>query len=94
MPADNIVVSGKFTANSYTVTYMVDGVQQGEVETYNFGDSITLRAEPTKTGYSFGGWKIENSSTAPLGPWSCRLMLLPTSCDQPAMAASSISRSL
>lgn len=40
----------------HTLTYMVDGVQEGEVETYNYGDALSKRPDPTREGYAFGGW--------------------------------------
>ena len=55
MPAENVTVTGSFTVNKYTLTYMVDG----EVyKTYEiaYGSSITPEAEPTKEGYTFSGW--------------------------------------
>ena len=34
MPANDIVVEGSFKVNTYTVTYMVDGEQYGDVDSY------------------------------------------------------------
>ncbi|MGN1301881.1 MAG: InlB B-repeat-containing protein, partial [Clostridia bacterium] len=48
-----------------TVTYYVDGVQYGEVETYNYGDALTQREEPTRTGYRFSGWDKTLPATMP-----------------------------
>ena len=45
-----------FDINSYKVTYRVDGEEYGEVEFYEYGEVITPREEPTKTGYKFSGW--------------------------------------
>ena len=46
-----------YARNSYTVTYMVDGKQSGKVETYKFGESVSVRPAPTaKKGYTFVGW--------------------------------------
>ncbi|MBS5224256.1 MAG: InlB B-repeat-containing protein, partial [Lactobacillus gasseri] len=56
MPAENIVVEGHFKINSYTVTYKVDDQLYGKVDTYKFGEDVTLRDAPTKEGYTFSGW--------------------------------------
>ena len=56
MPAENVVIEGSFHVNSYTVTYKVDGVITGEVETYEYGTAVKLRSEPIKEGHKFGGW--------------------------------------
>lgn len=55
MPANDVTVTGSFTVNSYTLTYMVDGkvYKTSEVD---YGTTITPEAAPTKTGYSFSGW--------------------------------------
>jgi len=55
MPAMDVVVTGSFSINSYTLTYIVDG------EVYNtytvvYGTAITPEEEPTKEGYTFSGW--------------------------------------
>lgn len=57
-----------YTAEGYTITYKIDGEQYGNVESKNFGDSITLRSEPSKTGYTFSGWtiKVDGSEVASL----------------------------
>ncbi len=55
MPAHDVEVTGSFTINSYTLTYIVDG----EVyKTYfvEYGTALTPEAEPTKEGYTFSGW--------------------------------------
>ena len=41
----------------YTVTYFVDGEQYGEVESYYYGDAVTMRDAPTApVGMTFSGW--------------------------------------
>jgi uncharacterized repeat protein (TIGR02543 family) len=55
MPAGNIEITGSFSINSYTVTYLVDG-EEYETITYTYGAEVTPLAEPTKTGYTFSGW--------------------------------------
>ena len=55
MPAENITVTGTFTVNNYTVTYMVDGKKYKTVSV-PYGAKIPAMEEPTKAGYTFSGW--------------------------------------
>ena len=57
MPAQDVTATAQFTINSYTLTYMVDGQVYGTPETLEYGATITPKAEPTREGYSFSGWK-------------------------------------
>ena len=60
MPAENIVIKGTFSINSYTITFMIDG-EVYEVMELNYGAEIKLPDVPIKEGYVFGGW--ENAPT-------------------------------
>ncbi|MBR2194745.1 MAG: InlB B-repeat-containing protein [Salinivirgaceae bacterium] len=53
---DNTSLTANFAINNHTITYMVDGAVSGQVETYNYGETITLRTKPSKEGYTFAGW--------------------------------------
>ena len=55
MPAEDVVVTGSFTANKYKLIYMVDG---SEYRVYNIecGSVITPEPAPFKDGYEFSGW--------------------------------------
>jgi len=55
MPANDVVITGTFSDNSYKLTYMVDGevFKSSHVE---FGSAITPETPPTKEGYTFSGW--------------------------------------
>ena len=55
MPAEDIIVTGSFVRNTYTITYMVDSVVYA-TDSITYGDTITLLAEPTQEGYTFSGW--------------------------------------
>ena len=55
MPANDIVISGSFNVNYYTITYMVDGVAYDSV-TVAYGSEITLIAAPEREDYIFSGW--------------------------------------
>ena len=63
MPDYNITVSGSFNANTYTITYYVDGKPYDNPQSVEFGETITPMNQPTKDGYTFSGWvwyKVEN----------------------------------
>jgi hypothetical protein len=66
MPAEDVTITAKWKVNKYTITYKVDGEIYGEVETYDFGTEISIRPVPSKEGYTFSGWNIEEfPSTMP-----------------------------
>ena len=55
MPAHDVTVTGSFSVNSYTLTYVVDDevYKTYEVE---YGTEIIPEEAPQKTGYTFSGW--------------------------------------
>ena len=55
MPAMDVVISGSFTVNYYTITYMVDG-ETYQTQQVEYGTYVETIAEPTKKGYTFSGW--------------------------------------
>ena len=63
MPDHNLVISGSYIKNKYTITYKVDGeiIQTDEVE---FEAAITAAPAPEKEGFTFNGWKL-NYTTMP-----------------------------
>ena len=63
MPASDVEISGTFTINSYTLTYIVNG-EVYETITLDYGADIELLLEPTKAGYTFSGWS-EAPATMP-----------------------------
>ena len=56
MPAHDVIVTGTFSENSYTLTYVIDG-EIFQTETIVFGATINPPTAPEKEGYSFSGWK-------------------------------------
>ncbi len=56
MPAGGATVKAKWTINQYTVTYKLDNGENDIVQTYDYNADVTAPADPTKTGYTFGGW--------------------------------------
>ena len=51
----NITLYAKWTPNSYTAKWVVDGTVVEE-KTYNYGAQLAKPSNPVKTGYSFDGW--------------------------------------
>lgn len=55
MPEEDVTITGSFSANTYKLTYMVDGmVYMSSYVTY--GNAIFPMTPPTKEGYIFSGW--------------------------------------
>ena len=63
MPANDVTVTGSFTVNSYTLTYMVDD-EVYKTYTVEFGATVEEEAAPEKDGYIFSGWS-ETLDTMP-----------------------------
>ena len=59
MPASNLTISGTTTKNTYTVSYYVDEELIG-TQSYEYGDTISYRDDPTKVGATFSGWIYAN----------------------------------
>ena len=55
MPAKDVTISGSFTVNTYTITYVVDG-ELYKTENYAYGSAIAVAESPVKEGYTFSGW--------------------------------------
>ena len=56
MPLHDVTVTGSFTANSYQLTYVIDGTPFRTV-TIEYGTTITVPEVEEKEGYTFSGWK-------------------------------------
>lgn len=76
MPAEDIVVEGSFTVNSYTATYKVDGNEYAVYEV-EYGAEIPLPEEPAKDGYVFSHWD-GLSTTMPANDVELRAVFIPT----------------
>ena len=48
-----------YTPNKHTVTYMVNGTQFGDAETYDFGTEVIVKADYQKDGYESTPWSAE-----------------------------------
>ena len=55
MPAHDLIIYGYFTANSYTITYIVDG-EEFKKDLIPYGTPLSSQEEPTREGYTFSGW--------------------------------------
>ena len=55
MPNHDVVITGSFTINSYTLTYKVDD-EEYKTLIVVYGTPITPEADPIKEGYTFSGW--------------------------------------
>ncbi|MBR4115136.1 MAG: InlB B-repeat-containing protein, partial [Bacteroidales bacterium] len=53
----------KFTVNTYNIILVTNEgtINEGNVETYEFGKGATLPTDVTKTGYTFDGWYSNTS---------------------------------
>lgn len=55
MPAEDTIIKGTFTANSYNLIYLLDEAEY-QTFTVEYGSPITPLESPTKEGYEFSGW--------------------------------------
>jgi hypothetical protein len=55
MPAENITVEALWKKNNYTITYYNDTTVHN-VSKFEYNDTVTVPAEPTKEGHTFKGW--------------------------------------
>ena len=55
MPAHDVTVTGSFSVNSYTITYIVDG-EVYETQSFVYGAAVEPLDEPVKEGHTFSGW--------------------------------------
>ena len=56
MPAHDVVVTGSFTINNYTLSYWLDDTLYKSV-VVAYGAAITPEGSPEKEGYTFTGWQ-------------------------------------
>lgn len=55
MPAEDVMVTGILTINTYKLIFMVDGEVYKTIDVV-YGDRLPEEEGPTKEGYSFSGW--------------------------------------
>ena len=64
MPAENLEFNGTTTANTYTVTYKVNG-EVVKTENVVYGAAIPAYEYTAEEGYTFSGWDAEVPATMP-----------------------------
>ncbi len=61
MPANHMTIKAKWTANTYNITYNLDGgTMSSQPATHTYGTATTI-PNPTKVGYDFAGWQINGA---------------------------------
>ena len=56
MPAQNIIIIGSFTVNSYNAIFLVENALYAMLSV-NYGEAIELPEPPSKEGFVFDGWE-------------------------------------
>lgn len=65
MPAEDMTITAKWNVNAYKITFDSKGGTEVAPIEQDYGTSVTAPADPTKTGYTFGGWSPEVPATMP-----------------------------
>ncbi|MGI5925017.1 MAG: leucine-rich repeat protein, partial [Lentisphaeria bacterium] len=71
MPADNKTCVAQWTINQYTISFNSDGGSEVDSITQDYDTAVTAPANPTKEGYSFGGWNPAVPQRMPLDGLTC-----------------------
>lgn len=64
-PISNTTVYAKWAVNTYTITYVDAGVNNPNPTIYTYGSSVSLKSL-SRTGYTFGGWYLDDEYTLPM----------------------------
>ena len=64
VPTKDLSVNAVYRPHVHMITYTVDGVVCGEIETGKYGETVTLRQTPEKAGYTFTQWFSKDISLA------------------------------
>lgn len=64
-PIGNTTVYAKWAVNTYTITYIDAEVENTNPTSYTYGNSFYLK-NLTRTGYTFGGWYLDDEYTLPI----------------------------
>ncbi|RKP46277.1 hypothetical protein D7Z26_24665 [Cohnella endophytica] len=77
--AADVTLYAQWTANSYTVSFDSKGGSNVSSQTVDFGQAVSAPSDPSRTGYTFGGWHadinllIPYSFTTPIGATDFKL---------------------
>jgi len=63
MPADDITLYAGWTINQYTITFDSNGGSSVDAITDDYGESVSGPTNPTREGYTFGGWYSDSALT-------------------------------
>lgn len=63
MPAHLVTLYAKWLLNNYTMHFEVDGGSTTFPHVVPYGVTMTAPVEPTKSGYTFGGWYLNETFT-------------------------------
>jgi uncharacterized repeat protein (TIGR02543 family) len=63
MPAKDITLFAAWTVNEYTIRFESNGGSDVSSITQKYGTEVTLSEQPTRTGYTFGGWFTDKKLT-------------------------------
>ena len=64
VPASDTVVYAKWIVNQFTIAFETNGGSGVNPITQNYNTKITKPTDPTKEGYTFGGWFLDNNTFA------------------------------
>ena len=64
-PISNTTVYAKWAVNTYNISYVDAGVNNPNPTTYTYGSSVSLKSL-SRTGYTFGGWYLDDEYTLPM----------------------------
>ena len=65
MPAETVTYTATWTTNSYTLSWMAEDMET-ITSSVLYGTEITAPANPSRTGYSFGGWYADSEFKTPV----------------------------
>lgn|GEM_PF-1375563 len=60
MPARNVTLNAQWSVNQYTITFDSNGGSYVSPITQEYGTTVTEPTPPSRTGYTFAGWKLND----------------------------------
>ena len=64
MPASNLEITAKWTANTYSIYLNSNGGTPISTQKKKYNTAITAPTNPKKTGYTFAGWYLDSGLTS------------------------------